>query len=647
MSLSSKLNELPLTPREFHVAGIIDRDRHFCVDRSRWHEEVANTLIEGKFRLLHSHRQDGKSSCAREISKLLTDNGNFDTIFITLESISKENFWSSIDSLFRRALGFYSSGPLFSDSATFLNYFENSSKTERKKVLIIDEFDNLLNSSLECCTSFLKALRSIATSQSQTVGSKPYSLHAILGIGVYRVLNLVSSSSLSSLSTSSPFNIADAMSPPLPTDEQIVNMIGEYEREYGVTVHTEIVQDIIWRSGRHVGLLSFLCKELHKLHEDRPQPIDVSRWYSHMAGSYLQHELRKSATVATMMNRLSLVHARTYPVILRAREIVASMLSAPDDHELDLTIGSESGDSDPLSYLLSEGVIIDVTRHGTSSCMFRITAPLLTPLLMQDIRYVPRYSFPIGFSFPRLANGSINLETTLLESLQYFSVESLFHPFALLSYGSPCEFAYHFQLCSILHSRGSDGGWRIVGESRNCQAAGTLRRMGILIASNGHRVGIELLAEGAKLESHITEQAVTYKQQQELRELLVVNFCHASAIDETVHPSDGIGVMHIIVDRERHSLTPVVFRDTSFVHFEPIVVLEHSQSSYTPSCGAYLDTAMAQLSLSSGLSPTTTRRPVSALSLSDRLSQLKDALDCGHLSREEYEAKRKEMISEF
>jgi len=72
-------------------------------------------------------------------------------------------------------------------------------------------------------------------------------------------------------------------------------------------------------------------------------------------------------------------------------------------------------------------------------------------------------------------------------------------------------------------------------------------------------------------------------------ELLVVNFCHASEIDETVHPSDGIGVVHIIVDKGHHSQTSVVFRKTSVVHLGPIVVLEHSQSSYTPCCGAYLD----------------------------------------------------------
>jgi hypothetical protein len=64
-----------------------------------------------------------------------------------------------------------------------------------------------------------------------------------------------------------------------------------------------------------------------------------------------------------------------------------------------------------------------------------------------------------------------------------------------------------------------------------------------------------------------------------------------------------IRVMHVQVDKEHRSLTPVVFRDTAFVQLEPIVVLEHLQSSDCPSissqviCGTELDSPMAQLSV--------------------------------------------------
>jgi hypothetical protein len=59
--------------------------------------------------------------------------------------------------------------------------------------------------------------------------------------------------------------------------------------------------------------------------------------------------------------------------------------------------------------------------------------------------------------------------------------------------------------------RAGEGNWRILGETRNSTAPGPLRRLDLLIASNGHRCGIEVLVDGAGFDKHVYEQALIYR----------------------------------------------------------------------------------------------------------------------------------------
>lgn len=74
------------------------------VDRTAWHNELADKLAVGSFTLLHAHRQAGKSSAARAVGSILERRGDFCVLACSLESVrptSPENMFRALASRFR------------------------------------------------------------------------------------------------------------------------------------------------------------------------------------------------------------------------------------------------------------------------------------------------------------------------------------------------------------------------------------------------------------------------------------------------------------------------------------------------------------------------------------------------------------------
>lgn len=574
-------------PKRFHVAGVIDPSLHYGIDRSAWHRELATNLMGGTYQLLHAHRQGGKSTAALAVARLAEKDGWL-ALAVTLENLtvdSREAAWKSLASSMRAVVqalarrselaprpravaAAFASTPLFADADTFKEYFLSSAWNGQPVLLIIDEFDKLLQASADVRSNILEALRALKTSNvitpsvSPSAGGQPYALCAVLGIGVYRVLQL---GARDPTEHASPFNVAEATVPPLPSDDDARAMFAQYDAEHGITTPPEVIADIITRSGKHVGLLSFLGKALSK-----KTAVDLASWCACMSGSGLQGELLESATINSMLKVFDTGYG-SGEIQLHAKAMVRHLLTAPDGLAFEVSDSdTDKAPQDALDLLLSEGTIVRSDEVGADNRLYRITAPLLNALLHARVgSWADMSRMPSGFVLSRYEDGKLHLVKTVLECLPYFSITQLFHKYALLKDDeTPCEFAFHAQLYAILHRRAAVGGWHVLFESRNSQIL-PLRRLHIYIASNGHKCGIELLVNGVDFDKHVKEQAPVYKRDQNLESMLVLNFI-TKEIDSRTLPAAcevdaGIYVMNVFVNHANRTMTPYVLQDGVYV----------------------------------------------------------------------------------
>jgi hypothetical protein len=248
---------------------------------------------------------------------------------------------------------------------------------------------------------------------------------------------------------------------------------------------------------------------------------------------------------------------------LAARQLVRDMLSAPEDACVEVPDGNADA-RDRIAYLLTEGVIVRERDAEAGAVLHRIVAPMVVPLLMRDIgsnalcARLPRLPLPVR------PDNTVNTQQSVLELLPFLNLDAVYHPFALRKNGQPCEYAYHFQLFDLMAHRASDAGWRVLGETRNAAAGGPLRLLSLLIASNGRRCGIALLVDGDELDKHLHEQADTYRRQQGLASVLVLNFASTrNGIADRLRaaPPDGIELLQVQVDRAAATLTPYKLGD--------------------------------------------------------------------------------------
>jgi hypothetical protein len=162
----------------------------------------------------------------------------------------------------------------------------------------------------------------------------------------------------------------------------------------------------------------------------------------------------------------------------------------------------------------------------------------------------------------------MDLKVTLWQIVPYMGMESLQHPLAQNKSGLPSAHAYHVALESLLCTRSSEDGWRVLNETRSsCISHPGL--LDIVIASNGLRCGIHLLAKGDRFGFHVAN-AATYMKEQGLQRLLVVNF--ATNIDNIVSecpvpPAEGVDVVQVLLNFETRAYSGYELKNADTLTF--------------------------------------------------------------------------------
>ena len=179
--------------------------------------------------------------------------------------------------------------------------------------------------------------------------------------------------------------------------------------------------------------------------------------------------------------------------------------------------------NDAVDFLEIIGVLVRDSREGS----IRFSAPLFRIVFLKYfMERIENELVPLGVVLPMLDDSNnLDLIGCIQQSLPLLDRKALYHQFSLKANGFPAEFAFHFQLHSILSRMASRMNWVTISEARN--AAGKIRkRLDIFVVNNGHKYGFELVGEAnkAELSGHYSKQAVVYKKVLSLSKVLVVNF---------------------------------------------------------------------------------------------------------------------------
>ena len=531
--------------REFHVASAVDPRKHYVVDRSGWHQQLATDIVnKNKYLLLHGHRQSGKSSAGRALDRLLSMDG---VVVLSLTfgdivaKISIGEFWAYLTQRLRgqleklrlkhdshvddlaRALQILAEFEI-SSLVSFVEFFGRRLWANRRVVLIIDEFDGLLLADEAIRREFLSSLRTIK-SQNDSSEHRTYALVGMLAMGVNHMLKLGTTEVINGVS---PFNTSEAVQPPRPTADQARTLFTQFQDDHNVSIEQEVVEDVIAMCGGHVGLLSLLGREVAEL-AAHTNVLDIQTWCGHRAKGSMHGILRESATVQAMMYKL---RSSGNP---EAVLLLQTLALAPSG----LTLDQEKF-KPAVDWLVAEGFIVP-SQPRLSTYVF--AAEVFRSLLFREFAFNLTPTMPTS-PFPTDANRQINLMQTVRQTLAYFSFDNLTHELVKTKSGSPCEYAYQFSLYATLLSKVGSSGWRILCETRANEVPGNPPRLDIMIASNGERYGIELFADGDRFNEHV-QRADAYRYQQALQQVLVVNFTTEPDIFPITALPEAVHVMQI------------------------------------------------------------------------------------------------------
>lgn len=404
--------------REFNTSGPCNPALHYIVMREELLKIGLKMVEQGKYFTIWAPRQTGKTTYFKLLIEYIKRKDNYLSLWVSFEnlrSVSKERFYRSLrlsilDSLRNDKIKGLIEGFRLKEGEDLYDLFrELKNFSNYKIVLIIDEIEGCPEVVLP---EFMHTLRKLYHNK------EAHCLHSLIIVGVSNISGII-------MDYASPFNITDELIIPYFKEEEVIDLISQYEAESGQKFEDNVKQKIYLDTAGQPGLVCGMCKDLVERYcPDRSKPIRMDDYWKCL-DYYLREKMDKNIS----------------NIVAKAKQEKELMLKILFSEEAPYSV-----DDERMKYLLVNGVI---ARSGD---YVDIPVPiykkrLITafhPLFNGERRYYPG----IKENFDRFyTKEGINIEL-LLDNYQAYVRKRGFMAFDVKNLR---ESAWHYSLDSYIY----------------------------------------------------------------------------------------------------------------------------------------------------------------------------------------------------
>ena len=316
--------------RRFWTQGPVNAQEHYVVSRSDEIADFIKRVGEGRYIVLFSPRQTGKTTFFQDaLAALVADSAsagqtidyfpiqlNFDVYknldLATFYGHLYEQMREDIETVFQRrgcvpseALREFLEGTTLTDHLSMMRFFKQFARfldaeyDGQQVILVIDEFDGIPQVAL---SDFLHTLRHIY------ISGKPRCPHSVGIIGVKSIAQLNYDRSIS------PFNIQDEFHLPSFTLEQVHELLGQYTDEVGQVFIPKVVASIHKQTAGQPVLVNRFAQILtEELDIPKSEPITMAHFSEahtqllHDRNTNIEHlttNIRRNPRFASVLMRI-------------------------------------------------------------------------------------------------------------------------------------------------------------------------------------------------------------------------------------------------------------------------------------------------------------------------------------------------------
>lgn len=235
--------------RVFNTEGPNDPELHYTIIRQHLLDKGMLKIEQGKYFTIFAPRQSGKTTYFKMLMQIVRDKTSLFPIWLSFENYSNANqaeFYELFKDSLDEELGITVDYCLDKGVKLEKYYKLISEKIGKKLLLIIDEFDGIPG---EVIRDFLHTFRKMYHKKDTHL------FHSLMLVGVRNITGV-------NLDNASPFNIADEISIPYFSSDEVRELINQYVDETGQKFEGKVVEKIAFNTGGQPGLVNALCREL-------------------------------------------------------------------------------------------------------------------------------------------------------------------------------------------------------------------------------------------------------------------------------------------------------------------------------------------------------------------------------------------------
>jgi hypothetical protein len=251
--------------RSFNTSGPNIPEKHYTILRKDLIKEGLNLVMDERYFTIWAPRQTGKSTYFRQLAHEL-EKYDYKVAHINFENYKNEVIETFLKSFKRNVNEFWNTKYEFNSIPDFFEQIQ--AEKEGKCVLIIDEVEGI---NQEYLSEFLHSIRNAYHSREK------HCLKSVILVGVSNIVGIVNDNA-------SPFNIADNLSVPYFTNDEVFELIEQHEKETGQVVEAKVKMKISEITANQPGLVNGFAKKLVEDNLDKKlidyeDYLNVEDWY--------------------------------------------------------------------------------------------------------------------------------------------------------------------------------------------------------------------------------------------------------------------------------------------------------------------------------------------------------------------------------